>query len=507
MEVLAFRTTYSFWLTRALLLRAVGFIYVVAFLILVRQGPALMGSQGILPAGHFLDLIAEQLGSRGAAMWELPSLFWVSASDAALSAGAWLGFLGALVVLAGFGNAPLLGVLWALYLSFTHVGQIFYGYGWDTLLCESGFLAIFFAPAWRGREFDPRSPPPLIVIVLYRWLAFRIMFGAGLIKLRGDPCWTDLTCLAYHYETQPNPGPLSPYFHAAPLWFHKLGTAFNHVVEVAAPFGVFGPRRLRLVCGALIIVFQLILIASGNLSFLNWLTLVIALACFDDQQLLRVLPARLSSRLRAKLSGVVEARQSRRRLSACAALAVVVAVLSLNPVVNLLSPRQAMNASFEPFNLVNTYGAFGSVSRERYEVVIEGTSAATLDENTRWQEYELPCKPGRVDRGPCWITPYHYRLDWQLWFIPLSPDYNRRWFFSLTNKLLRGDARVLALFADNPFAERPPRFIRAVFYKYRFAPPGSRAVWQREPAGQYLPPVSLDDAEFREALQQYRITD
>jgi hypothetical protein len=164
-----------------------------------------------------------------------------------------------------------------------------------------------------------------------------------------------------------------------------------------------------------------------------------------------------------------------------------------------------MNASFEPFNLVNTYGAFGSVSRERYEVVIEGTSAITLDEHTQWLAYELPCKPGRVDRRPCWITPYHYRLDWQLWFVPLSPDYNRRWFLSLTNKLLRGDAAVLTLFAQNPFPARPPRFIRARFFRYQFAPLGSHDTWQRSPAGQYLPPTSLDDPEFLETLRAYRL--
>lgn len=491
--MLPFRTTYSFWLVRAVLLRGLGLIYAVAFLILVRQGEALLGAQGILPVAEFLDRVAGQLGSRGAGFWRLPSLFWLSASDAWLQGGAWLGFLGALAVLAGFGNGPLLGLLWALYLSFTHVGQIFYGYGWDSLLCEAGFLAIFLAPAWRPGELAARNAPPVVVVVLYRWLAFRIMFGAGLIKLRGDPCWTDLTCLAYHYETQPNPGPLSPLFHAAPLWFHKLGTAFNHLVEVLAPFGVFGPRRVRAVAGALIVVFQSILIASGNLSFLNWLTLLIGLSCFDDQQLLWILPGRLRERPQARLQGLAEAKVSKRRHVVTIALAVLVGVLSLNPIMNLLSPRQAMNASFEPFNLVNTYGAFGSVSRERYEVVIQGTSDTTLNEQTRWLEYQLPCKPGRLDRRPCLVTPYHYRLDWQLWFVPLSPDYQGRWFLSLTKKLLQGDAKVLELFAENPFPKRPPRFIRADFYRYQLEPLGAPNTWRRTQAGQYLPPTSLAD--------------
>jgi hypothetical protein len=192
-DSLPFRTTYSFWLVRAVLLRSLGLIYAVAFLILLLQGPALFGEQGILPAARFVELVSKNLGSKSAGFWALPSLFWLSAGDVWLQAGAWVGLLGALAMLAGFSNAPLLLVLWALYLSFTKIGQIFYGYGWDMLLCETGFLASFLAPAWRPREFDARSPPPLVVIVLFRWLTFRLMFGAGLIKLRGDPCWTDFT--------------------------------------------------------------------------------------------------------------------------------------------------------------------------------------------------------------------------------------------------------------------------------------------------------------------------
>ena len=490
-------------MVRVALLRGLGVIYASAFLILVRQGPALIGAHGILPATEYLDRVSTVLHSRSAGFWQLPSLFWLSTSDAWLQGCAWLGLLGGLAMLAGWSNAPLLAVLWALYLSFSHVGQIFYGYGWDSLLCETGFLAIFLAPALRPRELDAKSPPSAIVVVLFRWLSFRIMFGAGLIKLRGDECWTNLTCLAYHYETQPNPGPLSHLFHAAPLWFHKLGTLFNHLVEVIAPFGVFGPRPARLLAGGLIIAFQTILILSGNLSFLNWLTLVIAFACFDDHALLRLVPAKRHESVRQRVASLSEVTRSRARRVVSIALALVIGTLSLNPIMNLLSPRQAMNASFDPFNLVNTYGAFGSVSRERYEVIIEGTNSTTLDANSVWKEYQLPCKPGRVDRAPCWITPYHYRLDWQLWFVPLSPEYQRRWFLSLTHKLLRGDDAVLALFSENPFPTRPPHFIRADFYRYEFAPLGGHDTWRRSHAGQYLAPVSLDDPEFQEALRAY----
>ena len=142
-----------------------------------------------------------------------------------------------------------MAVLWALYMSFVHVGQDWYGFGWEIQLLETGFLAIFLCPPLDPRPF-PRRPPPREIIWLLRWLIFRIMLGAGLIKLRGDPCWRQLTCLFYHYETQPIPNPLSRTLHFMPAWFHRAGVLFNHLTELVAPWFVFGPRRARLAAGA-----------------------------------------------------------------------------------------------------------------------------------------------------------------------------------------------------------------------------------------------------------------
>src|SRR4051794_8585849 len=146
--------------------------------------------------------------------------------------------------------------LWVLYLSIVNIGQVFYGFGWESLLLEAGFLAIFLGPA--------SIAPPIVIIWLIRWLLFRVEFGAGLIKLRGDPCWRDLTCLYYHHETQPIPSPVSRYLHFAPHWFHKLETAWNHFVELIVPWFSFGPRQVRHVAGVLLITFQIFLIISGN---------------------------------------------------------------------------------------------------------------------------------------------------------------------------------------------------------------------------------------------------
>jgi hypothetical protein len=282
--------TRSYWLTRFLILRLLGVVYLVAFLVLVNQVLPLIGRDGLLPAHDYLERLRQHFGSRSAAVLQIPSLFWLGISDRALLVAAWIGVGLAAMVVAGLANVPLMLLLWALYMSFVNVGQDWYGYGWEIQLLETGFLAVFLCPLVDARPF-PRLPPPPAVIWLFRWLIVRIMLGAGLIKLRGDRCWRDLTCLYYHYETQPLPNPVSWWLHFRPHWFQKLGVLFNHAAELAAPWLVVWPRVARLAAGVVMLAFQLTLIVSGNLSFLNWLTIVPILACFDDGLLGRVLPA------------------------------------------------------------------------------------------------------------------------------------------------------------------------------------------------------------------------
>jgi len=485
--------TRSCWLTRFVFLRLLGLVYAVAFLVLLRQGLPLLGSHGLLPAAHVLEAVAESDGHGFGAFLRLPTLFWLAASDGVLSAATWIGLALALVVVLGRANAPLLAALWLLYMSFAHVGQIFYGYGWEILLLEAGFLAIFLAPPWRSEAFPPASPPPAVVIVLLRWLLFRVMFGAGLIKLRGDPCWRELSCLVYHYETQPIPNPLSWYLHQAPLWFHKLEALYNHLAELVAPLFVFGPRRLRHVAGLVLVVFQLLLIASGNLSFLNWLTLAVCLSCFDDGALAHVLPARLTARVAA----LPEVPLGTARRAVVWSLAALVAFLSLNPVANMLSVGQVMNTSYDPFDLVNTYGAFGTVGRERNEVILQGTADAVPEASAHWVDYEFPCKPGDVMRRPCVVSPYQPRLDWQMWFAAMEDPRQQPWLIQLVAKLLETDPGALSLLANDHFRDHPPRYIRAELYRFEFTRlgEGSKAWWRRSRIAAYLPPLSAADLE------------
>src|SRR5438034_1212907 len=247
-----------YWLTRFVILRLLGLVYFIAFLSLAQQVLPLIGADGLLPARLFLDRVQTHFGSARAGFLQIPSLFWLDVSDGVLVTGAWVGTALSVVVVLGFANAVLLAMLWALYLSFVHIGQDWYGYGWEIQLLETGFLAVFLCPLLDGRPF-PRRPPPVAAIWCFRWLIFRIMVGAGLIKLRGDPCWRNLTCLYYHYETQPIPNPLSWWLHFRPHWFHQIGALGNHFVELVVPCFAFGPRRARHIAGILLVSFQVFL--------------------------------------------------------------------------------------------------------------------------------------------------------------------------------------------------------------------------------------------------------
>lgn len=481
----------SHLVSRFIFLRGMGLVYCIAFACLLFQFEALIGQDGLLPVTRYLDRIEPHTS-----FWDWPTVFWFGSSDAVLRAGAVLGLLLSVGVLAGIENGLVMCVLWLLYMSFVHVGQIFWGYGWEILLLEAGFLSVFLCPVRSVGPMRAASPPPLLVIWAFYWLCFRVMFGAGLIKLRGDDCWTDLTCLVHHYETQPIPNPLSPLLHAMPVWFHKGGVLCNHLVELLAPWMLLGPRRLRIVGALSIIAFQLVLILSGNLSFLNWLTIVVCLPCFDDRFWRGLLP-----RVPALVGRELEAPKA--RMVVTAVFALLVCVLSIGPVLNMLSPRQAMNTSFDPYHLVNSYGAFGSVGKVRHEVVLQGTESAAPSHDSDWKEYEFNCKPGDVHRRPCQVSPYHYRIDWQMWFAALGQPQEQVWLLNFVSKLLKAEPIALGLLAFDPFDGRRPKQVRAEFYRYEFAYGESGVHWKRERVAGYLPAMTVDDPRLRDFLRAH----
>jgi len=499
-EVPIVKNDDTYWLTRFVILRLLGAIYAVAFLAAAKQILPLIGSQGLTPLGLFLDQVRGALGSSAAGFFRLPSIFWFSHSDAFLHDSAWAGFALSCLVVVGYANAIVMTVLWLLYMSFVHLGQDWYGYGWEIQLLETGFLAIFLCPLLDGRPF-PKREPPLVIIWLFRWLICRIMIGAALIKLRGDVVWRDWTALYYHFETQPIPNPLSRWFHFLPRSVLKGGVVFNYIAELAAPFFAFYPRSGRRVAGVVMILFQVVLILSGNLSFLNWVTIVPALACFDDAFLAKLLPRGLVQRATSAAAKTKPSRPMQRTAWVIAALA---GLLSIQPVLNMIAPTQIMNTSFDPLDLVNTYGAFGSIGRERLNVVFEGTDADSPDAQTVWKPYPYVALPVALDRRPPQIAPYQPRLDWQMWFASMSDANNYPWTLHLVWKLLHNDPGALSLFGGNPFPDKPPRYIRAVLYRYAFVRPGNSEGnwWRRDELGLWLPPLSVTDPQFPALLRQ-----
>ncbi|MEO8416487.1 MAG: lipase maturation factor family protein [Ginsengibacter sp.] len=490
----------TYWLTRFVMLRLLGIIYAIAFLVAINQVLPLIGSDGLLPAGIYFKQVSEALGSTRAGFIRLPSLFWFFHSDTALLMVAWIGFVLSCIVAAGFANAPILTVLWLLDMSIVHAGQEWYGYGWEIQLLETGFLSIFLCPLLDMRPF-PRREPPFQIIVLFRWLIFRIMLGAGLIKLRGDKIWRNGTALYYHFETQPLPGPLSRWFHFLPRIVLKIGVWFNFLAELVAPLFVFSPRIARHIAAVVIILFQFALILSGNLSFFNWLTILPALACFDDGLWSRVLPRRLVCRAQAAAS---KALPSRPMVITSWAITIVIGLLSIQPAINMLSPGQIMNGSFDPLELVNTYGAFGTVGQERLNVVFEGTMDDTTNGSAHWKPYYYKALPVALDKQPPQIAPYQLHLDWQMWFAAMESPNEYPWTLNLVWKLLHNDAAAVSLFANNPFPDKPPTYIRAVLYRYTFARPGNpyALCWNRQRIGDWIPATSLNDLPLKDYLER-----
>ncbi len=474
----------EYWLVRFVFQRGLAAIYLLAFLVAAHQFRPLAGEDGLLPLGEYVQRTD---------VTKRPSLFYFVPTDWFVGGAAWSGVVFSGIALVGgpywlpepypvVASVGLWATMWVLYQSFVNAGQLFYGYGWESMLLETGFLAIFLGAG--------SSAPPTVVIWLITWVLFRNMFGAGLVKLRGDDCWRELTCLDHHYETQPLPNPLSWFAHHLPRPVHRLEVLGNHLVEVAVPFLYFAPQPYAAVGGTATIAFQAWLLLTGNFAWLNALTLVQAVSTFTDDMLAAVLGTSVptATPTPAVLDG------------AALVLAAVVLVKSVRPVQNMLSASQVMNYSFDPLHLVNTYGAFGSITKTRYQVVVEGTRAARPGEDD-WHEYTFKGQPVRTDERPRQWAPYHLRLDWQLWFAAMypHPTSRQRWFVAFLDALLRNDEAVLRLIDHVPFSDEPPRQVRVLRYRYRFTTPTERtetgAWWRRERVDAYVPAVGLADLE------------
>ena len=483
----------SYVLASWLFLRLLGVIYFAAFVSLVTQIRGLVGSNGILPATDFLQS-RRTWGLRR--LNRIPTLCWLNANDASLLFLSWSGAALSLLLIVGIAPMLVLILLWIFYLSLFVVGRIFLGYQWDILLLETGFLAVLAAPLEVWPHFPPVAEPPVIILWLLWWLLFRLMFSSGMVKLRsGDVTWRNLTALCHHYETQPLPTSLSWHAHQLPLRFHKMSAVVMFCIELFVPFLIFATPALRHVAALLFILLMVLIQATGNYCFFNLLGVALSILLLDDQVLQPALgflfaQAELHSTPAPLILNWISVP-----------VAVLLLIMSLPPVfrlfrleINWPGPLQALFALLDPFHLVNSYGLFSVMTTERPEIIIEGSR-----DGVNWQAYEFKWKPGEVKRRPRFIAPHQPRLDWQMWFAALGYYPNNPWLRRFLMRLLEGSPPVLSLLRTNPFPHIPPRFVRAVFYDYRFTNRQQRAAtgawWRREARGLYSPILELHQSE------------
>jgi len=471
-----------FALTQWLFLRLLAAIYVVAFASLAVQVTGLLGEQGISPAHDFFSRVGTDLGWMR--FWAAPSVFWWNSTDKVLAGAAWLGVgLGAVLFIGRMERLALV-LLYVLYLSFSLAGQEFLSFQWDALLLEAGFLAIFFGHTRTTQK---------TIAWLYRWLAFRLYFLSGFVKLAShDPSWRNLSALDFHYWTQPLPTIVAWYADKLPRWFQHASTFMVLAIELGAPFLIFMPRRIRLFGAGLLLGLEALIFLTGNYTFFNLLAVAITLFLFDDQALRGVVwtPRRVREWLMEELL-----QTGRAGRLAAAALTLLILPLGLarifeNVTAQLPGPLEVLARYTSPFQIVNSYGLFAVMTTERLEIVVEGS-----DDGQQWRAYEFPYKPGDVNRAPRWAAPHQPRLDWQMWFAALGDYRTNPWFVAFVERVLEGSPQVLALLEKNPFPNHPPHYVRAVTYEYRFSTweehRKTGAWWHREPHGQYLPPVGF----------------
>jgi lipase maturation factor 1 len=475
----------TYYRARRCFLGFLGAIYLVAFLSFWVQADGLIGARGVLPLPQYLSAAHTQIGAK--AYRFLPTLLWFNSSNGALHFLCGAGAVLSVLLIAGLAPILCLTLLFAFYLSLTIAGQTFFSFQWDILLLETGFLAIFLAPwRWwlRGNVAVPLSR---VALFLLHFLLFKLMLMSGVVKLTsGDPSWWNLTALDYHYWTQPLPTLVGWWADKTPEWFKHFSTAFVLVVEIAGAFLLWFPRHLRLLGVGLLVFLQIVIGLTGNYAFFNLLTLALCLLFVDDS----VWPGGRLTR---------PAYETGLRWPVFVPAFVLLVTLPVNamliyegfqPGVSWPRPVGALYGLLAPFRVVSGYGLFRVMTKDRLEIIIEGSA-----DGIEWKPYEFKWKPGAVDRAPGFVEPHQPRLDWQMWFAALSDVRQNRWFVGLAVRLLEGSPDVLHLLGKNPFPEKPPRYIRAELYRYRFTSRAEHARtgawWTRTDLREYLPGVSM----------------
>jgi predicted DCC family thiol-disulfide oxidoreductase YuxK len=458
-----------------LFLRLFGLIYLSAFISFAVQAQGLIGSHGILPLAELVDAVASRYGPER--FFLMPMVFWLDASDFAIQAVCWAGAGFSLLLVFNLLPRLSLFLLYALYLSLFYGGQTFMNFQWDTFLLETGFIALLLSFA---------TTPG---VWLLRWLLFRFMFMSGVVKLlSGDPNWWNLSALSYHFLTQPLPTPLAWYGAQLPPSVLKFTTGGMFFIELVLPFLIFSPRRLRFVAAIGILLLQSSILITGNYNWFNLQTMLLCLPLFDDSAIQKVLPR---SFVRTRSFHGEKKTPKRpvaiRVVSALALLIVFCSVVEMDTRFGGSPPAvaQAIERFFWPLHITSPYGLFAVMTTERDEIIIEGSY-----DGVEWREYEFRYKPGNVAREPRWNIPHQPRLDWQMWFAALEDPRRLVWFSRFLQRLLQNEPAVTALLEKNPFPDKPPVYVRALFYDYNYADSNEKAEgvwWKRKLLGPYFP--------------------
>ena len=482
----------TWYLTRRLFIIILGLIYFTAFLSFGTQIDGLIGNEGILPAQNYLRGVESQLDSER--FWKLPTVFWIDASDRFLKNICLVSSVISLLVIAGYIQVFGLFLLWLFYLSLFNVGQQFLGFQWDALLLETGFLAIFFAPLnWRSK-LENELPPSPWVLILFWFLLFRVMFTSGWMKLAsGDPTWNNLSALLYHFETQPLPTWIGWYAHQLPQWFQEYLVITVFFIQLVVPFFIFGPGRIRYAAATVLILFQVLILLTGNYCFFNILTIALCLLLFDDGAIKKLFLGKWEVILKKTRNRIPEWKKWLLELTGQVVLAISIFLY----IVPLFVSRESYPSTFistmnmiRPFHIVNRYGLFAVMTTSRPEIFIKGSI-----DGKEWKTYKFKWKPEKLNKAPAFVAPHQPRLDWQMWFAALSNYKRNPWLIHFMTRLLQGSQPVIDLLESNPFPEKPPKYIQAVVYDYWFTDLETKEKtahwWKREFKGNYTPVLQL----------------
>jgi hypothetical protein len=497
--------TNTHLLPRWIFLRALGSIYFSAFYSLLLQIRGLNGPNGILPAKEFLTRVAQVFPGLQK-FWFAPTLLWWSSGDFALIALCWAGLAAAVAVILNLW--PRLGLVVCLvcFLSFVSAAQDFSSYQSDSMLLEAGFISLFFAPPGMRPGLGGANAPSRASLFLLRWQWFRIYFESGVVKLTsGDYSWRHLTAMDDYYQNGPLPTWLGWYVQHLPHWFHAATAFMTLAAELGIVFVLFLPRRFKILGFFILTPFQVGIILTANYTFLNYLVLSLGFLLLDDGFLRGVL-RRVPYKSRTQEAVPGEAAKAdeisprgvlrrtliplRRGLAALSLGWIFYVTTAL--LVDTLAQKSLLwewpVRALEPFRIANGYGLFAVMTHERYEIEFQGTQ-----DGETWVAYPFRYKPQDLKKAPGIYAPYQPRFDWNLWFASLGSWRQYPWVVYTEERLLRNDSGVLALFAGNPFAGKPPQAVRAVVWQYWFTDMATKrrdgTWWRREQLGMYAPPL------------------